>query len=254
MKRKHNPKQISTVLSVIMCTFAIALQTANANPISPQKAAQIAKRFIEIQCGMRSTSQHLTTSTYFTAKPISEAVFKRMQGKSYKANCTIPRTELRYIQVLHYGFDGKVKSGELVCHQDIADDLIEIFQELYKAHYPIERIQLIDDYNADDEQSMLHNNTSCFNYRRVAGSKTLSYHSQGKAIDINPLYNPCVKRLRNGSTSVSPKTGRAYSNRSKTFKYKIDHNDLVYKLFKKHGFTWGGDWKSLKDYQHFEKK
>ena len=101
---------------------------------------------------------------------------------------------------------------------------------------------------------MLHNNTSCFNYRRVAGSKTLSYHSQGKAIDINPLYNPCVKRLHNGSTSVSPKTGRAYSNRSKTFKYKIDHNDLVYKLFKKHGFTWGGDWKSLKDYQHFEKK
>ena len=201
-----------------------------------------------------TTSQHLNTSTYFTAKPISEAVFKRMQGKSYKANCTIPRTELKYIRVLHYGFDGKVKSGELVCHQDIADDLIEIFQELYKAHYPIERIQLIDDYNADDEQSMLHNNTSCFNYRRVAGSKTLSYHSQGKAIDINPLYNPCVKRLRNGSTSVSPKTGRAYSNRSKTFKYKIDHNDLVYKLFKKHGFTWGGDWKSLKDYQHFEKK
>lgn len=201
-----------------------------------------------------TTSQHLNTSTYFTAKPISEVVFKRMQGKSYKANCTILRTELRSIRVLHYGFDGKVKSGELVCHQDIADDLIEIFQELYKAHYPIERIQLIDDYNADDEQSMLHNNTSCFNYRRVAGSKTLSYHSQGKAIDINPLYNPCVKRLRNGSTSVSPKTGRAYSNRSKTFKYKIDHNDLVYKLFKKHGFTWGGDWKSLKDYQHFEKK
>ena len=83
-----------------------------------------------------TTSQHLNTSTYFTAEPISEAVFKRMQGKSYKANCTIPRTELRYIRVLHYGFDGKVKSGELVCHQDIADDLIEIFQELYKAHSP----------------------------------------------------------------------------------------------------------------------
>lgn len=225
-------------VTLAMISFATNAQKANINNLPSQ----------------HNNSTNTTTATHFTAKPISETVFKRMQGKSYKANCTILRTELRYIRVLHYGFDGKVKSGELVCHQDIADDLIEIFQELYKAHYPIERIQLIDDYNADDEQSMLHNNTSCFNYRRVAGSKTLSYHSQGKAIDINPLYNPCVKRLRNGSTSVSPKTGRAYSNRSKTFKYKIDHNDLVYKLFKKHGFTWGGDWKSLKDYQHFEKK
>lgn len=200
------------------------------------------------------TSKNINTSTHFTAEPISNAVFKRMQGKSYKANCTIPRTELRYIRVLHYGFDGKVKSGELVCHRDIADDLIEIFKELYKAHYPIERIQLIDDYNADDETSMQHNNTSCFNYRRVAGSKTLSYHSRGKAIDINPLYNPCVKRRKDGSMNVQPKAGRAYANRTKTFKYKIDRNDLAYKLFKKHGFTWGGDWRSLKDYQHFEKK
>ncbi|WP_336246075.1 MULTISPECIES: M15 family metallopeptidase [Anaerovoracaceae] len=33
----------------------------------------------------------------------------------------------------------------------------------------------------------------------------------------------------------------------------IHKNDFIYKLFKKHGFTWGGDWKALKDYQHFEK-
>ena len=200
------------------------------------------------------TPQQINTSTYFTAEPISDSIFKRMQGKSYKNNCTIPLKELRYIQVLHYDSDGKLKSGEIVCHKDIAADLIDIFHELYKAHYPIECVQLIDDYNANDEQSMLHNNTSCFNYRHVAGTKSLSLHSQGKAIDINPLYNPYVKRLRNGTMSISPKTGRVYANRSKTFKYKIDHNDLAYKLFKKHGFTWGGDWKSLKDYQHFEKK
>lgn len=201
-----------------------------------------------------STSQPLITATSFTAEPISDATFKRMQGKSYKDNCTIPLKELRYIKILHYGFDGKIKSGELVCHHTIAADLIDIFRELYKARYPIECVQLIDDYNANDEQSMLHNNTSCFNYRHVAGTRSLSLHSQGKAIDINPLYNPYVKRLRNGSTSISPKAGRAYANRSKTFKHKIDHNDLVYKLFKQHGFTWGGDWKSVKDYQHFEKR
>ena len=69
MKRKHNPKQISTVLSVIMCLFAIALQTANANPISPQKAAQIAKKYITLPHdnalkapANTSTSQHLRSA------------------------------------------------------------------------------------------------------------------------------------------------------------------------------------------------
>lgn len=83
MKRKHNPKQISTVLSVIMCTFAIALQTANANPISPQKAAQIAKRFIEKQCGIRSTSQHLTTSTPHHLTPSPYHLFNAADGRGF---------------------------------------------------------------------------------------------------------------------------------------------------------------------------
>lgn len=190
----------------------------------------------------------------FSIEPVSNTVFKRMQGKSYKADCTIPLTDLRYLRVLHYTAEGTVKQGEIVCHRDIAPDLIDIFRKLFDAHYPIEHIQLIDNFNADDEQSMLHNNTSCFNFRHIAGSQKLSYHSQGKAIDLNPLYNPCVKRKKDGTTSVSPKAGRPYANRSKTFKYKIDRNDLAYKLFIEHGFTWGGAWKSLKDYQHFEKQ
>lgn len=144
-------------------------------------------------------------------------------------------------------------TGEMICHKDIANDLIEIFRKLYDAHYPIERMQLIDDYDADDVTSMNHNNTSCFNYRAVAGSKKLSKHSMGKAVDINPLYNPYVKKRANGKTIVNPEKGRQYANRSKQFKYKIDRNDLAYRLFTQHGFTWGGGWRSLKDYQHFEK-
>ena len=114
-------------------------------------------------------------------------------------------------------------------------------------------MQLIDDYDADDERSMRANNTSCFNYRPSAGSKKLSKHSRGLAIDINPLYNPCVRRLANGSTSVQPATAGKYTNRSKKQRYMIDKNDLCYRLFVKHGFTWGGSWRSLKDYQHFER-
>ena len=189
----------------------------------------------------------------FSVDTLSDAVFQRMQGRSFPEGCAMSRSDLRYLQVLHYDLDGEVRQGELVCNKAIADDLMDIFRQLYKARYPIQRMCLIDDYGADDELSMRDNNTSCFCYRVVEGSKKLSKHAQGMAIDINPLYNPCVRTRRDGSRLVQPATGAKYTNRKRTFPYKITTDDLAYRLFKEHGFTWGGAWRTVKDYQHFEK-
>jgi len=190
--------------------------------------------------------------TLFTASLIDSLIFSRIDGKSYKQGCTVPLSELRYLRILHYDGEGVVRQGELICNKAIANDLLEIFKALFKARYPIERIALIDDYDADDERSMAANNTSCFNYRTVAGTTTLSAHSRGLAIDINPFYNPYV-RTSAGRIIVSPVTAQPYTDRSKNFPYKIDRRDLCYRLFRAHGFQWGGAWKSCKDYQHFEK-
>ena len=189
----------------------------------------------------------------FYQQEITDEIFSRIEGKSFKANCTTSREDLRYLRVLHYNKDREVQEGELICHKDIAEDLLAIFQELYKAAYPIERMVLIDEYDADDEASMRANNTSAFNFRYASGMKRLSSHSTGMAIDINPLYNPLVKH-REGQTRVFPTTAAAYMDRTKYFPYKIEKGDLCYRLFKKYGFSWGGDWKSSKDYQHFEKR
>ncbi len=190
----------------------------------------------------------------FVSEPIGTAVFARMKGKSYKGNCNVPLADLRYLKVLHYNFEGHIQLGELVCHKDVASDLLRIFRTLYEARYPIERMVLVDEYGADDERSMRANNTSCFNYRTVAGSKKLSAHSLGKAIDINPLYNPYVRRTRQGKLLVNPQNGRPYANRNKAFAHKITKGDLLCRTFAKYGFTWGGSWKSKKDYQHFERR
>lgn len=184
----------------------------------------------------------------FEILEIDGEIFSRIKEKSYKENCTVPLSDLRYLILTHYDGDGNIREGELICNASIAGDLIDIFQNLYDAGYPIESIRLIDDFEADDVASMQANNTSCFNFRKVAGSNKLSKHSMGLAIDINPLYNPYVK----GSV-VSPPEGRPYAARNKKFPYKIDESDLCYQEFIRHGFKWGGNWKSLKDYQHFEK-
>lgn len=194
----------------------------------------------------------LNIDDLFYSEEISDEVMVRMQGKSYKDNCTVPKEDLRYIRVLYKSPDGDSCVGELVSNKAIAQDLIEIFKELYKADYPIGKMYLIDDYNGDDKLSMEDNNTSCFNFRVVSGSKNLSKHAMGRAIDINPLYNPYIRTV-NGQKICEPDNATDYVDRNKEFEYKIDKEDLCYKLFMEHGFEWGGNWNSSKDYQHFQK-
>lgn len=189
----------------------------------------------------------------FSVSLLSDSLFARMQGRSYPEGCTVPRSDLRHVRVLHVDAQGMVHKGELVCNKTIAQDLVDIFRQLYQARYPIEKIRLIDDYEADDEQSMSDNNTSSFCYRTVSGTKKLSKHALGMAVDINTRYNPYVRKGADGRQLISPDNGRPYADRRKSYPYKIVKGDLLYRLFIQHGFQWGGNWRTMKDYQHFEK-
>lgn len=199
-----------------------------------------------------NTQETLSEQDEFYVSEIPDDVFERMQGKSYKADCRVPREELRYVHILHTGFDGETKEGELVVNRAIADDVLDIFEKLYEASYPIEKVRLVDEYDADDEASMSDNNSSSFNYRCISHTNKISKHGLGMAVDINTLYNPYVKTV-DGELTIEPAGAGDYVDRNADFPYKIDHDDLCYQLFTEHGFTWGGDWTSCKDYQHFEK-
>ncbi len=203
--------------------------------------------------------QRVTYADGFYYEPISDALKDYITGTSYPettngSSLEITPDDLRYVHVLYTDFDGETQEGELICNAAIAQDLVEIFYELHENGYPIEQIRLVDEYGGDDEASMAANNTSCFNYRSVAGTGTLSKHALGRAVDINPLYNPYITRNADGSREVSPSAGWDYVDRSADFPHKIDTSDLCYRLFTEHGFTWGGSWTSPKDYQHFQKE
>ena len=187
----------------------------------------------------------------FWISEIDESTFAHMKGKSYKDNCPIPLEDLRYLHVLHKDLNGITHEGELVCNVYIASDVLEIFRALFLADYPIERVRLVDEYNADDETSMRDNNSSCFNFRFISHTTRISKHGLGLAVDINTLYNPYVKTV-DGKLIIEPATAGEYTDRSKNFPYKIEKGDLCYKLFTERGFEWGGEWKTVKDYQHFE--
>lgn len=192
----------------------------------------------------------------FYYEPLTESVKERITGISYpESGCTVPYEDLNYVGLKYIDFNGQEQTGELICNKAVAKDMVEIFHELYRNDYRLESVRLIDEYNGDDTASMAENNTSCFNYRVVDGTTSLSKHAYGLAIDVNPYYNPYVVFHRNadGSDYISPPGSEIYADRSQNFAYKIDENDLCYRLFTEHGFTWGGNWNSTKDYQHFQK-
>ena len=191
-------------------------------------------------------------SEHFTAQAIPDSVWQKMQGKSYHVNPHIQRSDLRYLKVLHWDYDEQSHQGELICNKLIADKLLAIFRELYANHYPIQKMRLPDEYDADDERQMSDNNSSCFCYRKISGSNKLSYHARGLAVDINTRYNPYIRYRKDGTRIVEPANGKPYADRQKKFRYKIEKGDLCHRLFLKYGFIWGGSWNTMKDYQHFE--
>ena len=202
------------------------------------------------EASMATSGQRNSKDFYY--EELSKEIKARITGKSYVEDCEVPFEELRYVKVLYWGFDEEPHVGELIVNKAIAEDITEIFKDLYEIKYPIEQMVLVDEYDADDEASMAANNTSAFNYRMIAGTNRLSKHSYGYAIDINPLYNPYV-RVIEGKTVITPENGEQYADRSLKCEYYIKADDPCYQAFITRGFTWGGDWKNQKDYQHFQK-
>ncbi len=194
---------------------------------------------------------------YFKAYEISDEVYDYINGKSYQENPDVALSDLRYMKLLHYNFNHELQVGELIVDADLQSDFIGIFTELFQAEYEIQSMYLPDRYwtgdpTSTDSASIDENNTSCFMYRPATGSGKLSKHAYGRAIDINPQQNPYVS-YTTGSPVWSHENANDYIDRNTGLPHVITEEDAAYKIFIKYGFTWGGAWTNIKDYQHFQK-
>jgi hypothetical protein len=177
---------------------------------------------------------------------IDDETAARMSA-SWRRGCPVGLDELRLVTVTHHTFDGGVATGEIVVSAQVTEDVVAVFEALFAAGYPIERMELVDVYAADDDRSMAANNTSAFNCRTVSGTSRWSQHAYGLAIDINPLYNPYVR-----GAHVAPPEGSAYADRTDGNPALIHPGDAAVVAFAAIGWSWGGDWSSP-DYQHFSR-
>lgn len=200
--------------------------------------------------GMQSACA--TTGTFTgTAEPLPDSVIARMMASgSWKEGCPVALADLRYLRLSYVDFAGAAQVGEMVVAADVADDVIGVFEKLFEAGFPMASMRLVDDFEANDDLSMAANNTSAFNCRAITGGTGYSQHSYGNAIDINTIQNPYV-RVRDTSTLILPPEGAAFADRADVRPGMIVPGDVVTAAFAEIGWVWGGDWTSLKDYQHF---
>jgi D-alanyl-D-alanine carboxypeptidase len=116
--------------------------------------------------------------------------------------------------------------------------------------YPIEKIRTVDNYpGTDDESSMEDNNTSAFNCRDIPGTGRWSQHAFGRAIDLNPLFNPYIDR----TGAFQPNNAAPYLDRTRTDPAVLHAGDAAVRVFTERGWRWGGDWRTPIDYQHSER-
>ena len=204
-----------------------------------------------------SSSSAVTTTTGVTQVPppptppaaAVHPVTAAELGATWRPGCPVEPEQLRRVEVNYVGFDGQTHRGELVVHRDVVGDVIAIFEQLQRMAYPIAKMQTVDHYpGAEDELSMEDDNTSAYNCRPLPGSNTPSLHAFGRAVDVNPLINPYIDSKGN----IEPKTAAPYLDRNRTDPGLLHAGDPAVCAFTDRGWRWGGDWRTPKDYQHFE--
>jgi D-alanyl-D-alanine carboxypeptidase len=181
-----------------------------------------------------------------TVAPIGSSLKATMTGVSWRAGCPVGLRDLRVVSARHWGFDGRVRTGRLIVHRDVAADVVTVLRRLYAARFPIRRMVPVDAYGASDFRSIEADNTSAFNCRYVEGTTRWSEHAYGRAIDFNPIENPYVS---GGRTSHA--ASRSYVDRTPCRRGMACPGNVVVRAFTAIGWGWGGTWSGVQDYQHF---
>jgi len=222
-----------------------------ADKINQQTFAQRGHEVEAKDSGGLHPSASCPSGVCFSGKAgeIPPGVALQIQRYTWRPSCPLALSELVYLELSHWDLADRAETGYLIVHHAVADEVLQIFRQLFDARFPIAHMRPIFEYLGDDIRSMTDNNTSAFNCRPISGSSgDYSLHSYGKALDINPVLNPHVR-----GNHIKPENGDLYRDREIDIPGMIRKGDLIYRLFIEAGWKWGGNWLTIKDYQHFEK-
>jgi D-alanyl-D-alanine carboxypeptidase len=175
--------------------------------------------------------------------PAPDAVIAR---SSWRPGCPVEAEDLAWLRLAFWGFDGQRHTGELLVHEDVAQDLVSVFEQLYAFRFPIEELSIVTRRELDAPPTGDGNATTAFACRPTTGGTEYSQHAYGLALDVNSFQNPYVD-----GDLVLPELASDYLDRDRIRPGMIEPSGPVVRAFESIGWEWGGSWQTLKDYQHF---
>lgn len=167
---------------------------------------------------------------------------------TWEDGCPVGVDELRYLVVSHWGFDGLPHTGELIVNAAEAENVVGVFERLHAERFPIEQMRVAARTDIGAPPTGDGNGTGSFVCRPVRGATKWSQHAFGLAIDINPFHNPYAR-----GDVVLPELASAYVDRTRDLPGMIQPDSVAVEAFADIGWSWGGDWNSLKDWMHFSR-
>ena len=188
-----------------------------------------------------------------SVRPLPASLEADLAGGYWRPGCPVPLSQLRLLTVAHWGFDGGVRSGQLVVAREYADDLRGVFRKLYDLRFPIRHMRLSDSYGSAAARPADGDVSGSFECRQAvpspcsggSGTGSWSNHAYGRAIDLNPLENPYV-----GCGRTRDRERARYMDRSRLRRGMV--TPAVVRAFRSIGWNWGGAWTgATKDYMHF---
>lgn len=178
-----------------------------------------------------------------TIEPVPDRVAAR---STWRPECPVELDELRYLTVTFRGFDDRAHTGELIVHHRVAEDVVGVFERLFRARFPVEELRVVREEELDAPPTGDGNTSTAFVCREVTTGESWSQHAYGLAVDLNPFHNPYVR-----DDVVVPELASAYLDRGTHRPGMIQRGDAVTEAFAAIGWRWGGDWQSLQDWMHF---
>jgi hypothetical protein len=239
---------VCLALALVGCASAAAERAATASEAGPTSTPRPSPSLVT---PMPSASPPAPPVFRGGVSRIGSELRERLIGRNWTPGCPVALKDLRLLEVSYWNFEGEVRTGPFVLHERVAADVLWVFKRLFRARFPIQEIKLAakdrprrpEDYWDKTRRSV----TASFNCRPATDSTSLSQHSYGWALDINPLQNPYVR----GDGSVLRHIAKPFKNRSLHRKGMIHDGDIVVRSFARIGWEWGGHWHTLKDYMHF---
>ena len=182
----------------------------------------------------------------YASRIVSPAPVAVVDRSTWEPGCPVARDGLAWLRLAFWGFDAQRHTGELLVNASAAEDVDQVFRRLWQARFPLEQVLIVRSIDEEAPPTGDGNGTGSFVCRATTGGTSFSQHAYGLAIDVNTFQNPYQK-----DALVLPERASSYLDRGRVRPGMITADGPVVAAFREVGWSWGGDWSTLKDYQHF---